>query len=122
VEVRKRATTTVAFPIVKTASISGRVFVDENNDLVFQETEEPLEGVAVILMPGEQFRRTDANGLFSFDQLPPGRYTLRVYREDLPQGYEIVSGESVDVAVERGQGMSGVNFTVRPARVPVTRF
>ncbi len=122
VEVRKRATTTVAFPIVKTASISGRVFVDENNDLVFQETEEPLEGVAVILMPGEQFRRTDANGLFSFDQLPPGRYALRVYREDLPQGYEIVSGESVDVAVERGQGMSDVNFTVRPARVPVTRF
>ena len=113
VTVGRNKRVTVLFPLVAASSIEGRVFIDGNGDGLFQETEEPLEQIAVILSPGEQFRRTDSDGVFRFEQLLPRPYTVRVYREDLPKGYELASDERVAVQVTAGRHVRDVGFAAR---------
>jgi len=121
VAVRGHRAARLAFPLVKGGAIQGRVFIDNNNDAVCQETEEPLESVAVILLPGEDFRRTDTDGLFQFDYLVPGAYTVKIYRDDIPGGYEPASPETVAVTVMPGQVTEPVTFAVRLVS-PVQKF
>ena len=113
VEVGRNRHATVYFPLVASSSIEGRVFIDGNQDGFFQETEEPLEQIAVILNPGEQFRRTNADGAFRFEQLLSGPYTVTMHREDLPKGYEPASEEHVALQLAPGQHASGVNFATK---------
>ncbi len=118
VEVGRNKHITVIFPVVAAASIEGRVFIDGNGDGIFQETEEPLEQIAVILSPGEQFRRTNSDGVFQFEQLLPGPYTVTIYTNDLPKGYELVSPEQVAVPLAAGQNVRDVAFAVRLRSAP----
>ncbi|GEM_PF-3931323 len=121
VEVERRKTAQIVFPLVQAASIGGSVFMDENRDGVLQSIEEPVEHVTVLLLPGEQFRQTNADGEFRFDNLFPGHYTLKVYQPNLPTGYELLSGAAVDVEVSPGQQAQGVNFTLRLVPAPDTQ-
>lgn len=70
------------------ASIGGRVFFDPNEDCVFNENDQPLSGVTVQLLNAQgsvvQTTQTDANGEYRFDNLLPGKYSVR---ELQPQGY-----------------------------------
>ncbi len=122
VQVKGRQRTTVSFPLVKGASVSARVFIDENQDGQFQDTEEPLEGVAVVLLPGDQFRRTNAEGLVRFEPLLPGVYTIHVHREDLPQGYELVMDEPRIMQLSPGDHVEGMVFGVRLVSVSIKQF
>ncbi len=112
VRVRRSQRSRVTVLLIQTATLQGRVFIDGNGDRTFQQTEEPLEDVAVVLLPGEQFRRTDGDGLFSFDHLIPGPYTVRLYGEDLPLGYRLASDQEVVLALTAGQTRSDVTFAV----------
>ena len=89
------------------------MFIDANGDGIFQETEEPLEQIAVILSPGEQFRRTNSDGIFRFEQLLPGPYTVTIYREDLPKGYELAAEDHVTLELAAGQDVRDVHFAAR---------
>ncbi len=113
VPVKRSERVRAEFPLLQVASIEGRVFIDENADGTFQETEEPLEGVAVVLQPGNQFRRTDAEGLFRFDELLPAAYTVQLYAADLPTGYAPASPEILDVPVGAGEERADVGFAIR---------
>ena len=119
--VRGRRTARLAFPLVEGGALQGRVFIDSNDDAVFQDTEEPLEGVAVVLLPGEDFRRTDADGLVQFDYLLPGAYTVKIYKDDIPGGYELGSPDTMAVTVTPGQTAEPVAFAVRLVS-PVQQF
>ncbi len=103
----------LSFPLVEAAAIQGRVFIDDNGDGMFQDHEEPLENIAVILMPGEQFRRTNEEGVFRFDPLPPGLYTVQVHTEDLPVGYGLASDQPIEAAVAAGEDLTGIRFPAR---------
>jgi len=122
VRVRKRRTTTIHFPLIEGASVSGRVFIDENADGLLQDAEEPLDGAAVILLPGEEFRRTDGDGAFRFEHLLPGTYRLRVHEADLPTGYELASAEPREATLAAGEERQEVDFAVRLIPVAVQRF
>ncbi len=119
--VRRRRTVQVAFPLVRGASLQGLVFIDANGDGLFQETDEPLEDIAVMLLPDEDVRKTDAEGIFLFEYLLPGAYTLRVLSDQLPLGYELGSPETVRVTLDAGERVEGVGFAVRLA-APVQQF
>lgn len=122
VQVRGRRRTKVWFPLVEGAAISAQVFLDDNQDGRFQDTEEPLEGVAVVLLPGEQFRRTNADGRVEFQPLLPGVYTIHVHREDLPQGYELILDRPQVLELKPGDQVEDVTFGVRMVPVPIKQF
>ena len=113
VEVKKRRTVTLWFPVVQGVVLHGRVFIDDNGDGLFQLTEEPVEGIAVILTPGEQFSRTNADGEFRFDALLPGTYTVRIYEEDLPTGYEVARPEPMEIILQPEHEVPAVDLAVR---------
>jgi hypothetical protein len=113
VMVGRYKTVQLPFPLLRAGSLRGVVFIDGNGDGVFQPHEEPLEGVAVVLSPGDDFRKTNADGEYLFEHLFPGGYLLAVYEEDLPKGYELASKAPLVVTVQPEQEASGADFAVR---------
>ena len=117
--VGRRKLLRVLFPLLEAVSIRGRVFVDGNHDGVFQETEEPLEGIAVVVQPIDQFRRTDEEGEFLFEHLLPGTYTVQLHLEDLPTGYGLSSAAEIPVELPPGKEAAGLVFTVELLQEPI---
>ncbi|TWU03882.1 SdrD B-like domain-containing protein [Neorhodopirellula pilleata] len=69
-------------------SISGKVFSDVNTNRKFDDTELPISGVLIELVDTQGIvvatTRTDADGCYRFDGLPPGTYQVR---ETQPEGF-----------------------------------
>lgn len=66
------------------STITGRVFLDFNNNGVYDANEIPFQGAQVTITGTPQFGAavsrsilTDANGVFSFPELPAGTYRLQ---------------------------------------------
>lgn len=78
----------VAFGLLTQGTISGRVWEDSDFDGLMEDGEDGLRGVTVALINehGEQIaaRQTIRSGEFTFDQLMPGDYSIRM---TLPDGY-----------------------------------
>ena len=77
------------FGELKPGCISGYVYVDANNNGVFDEGESPIAGVQLALLdaagnPTGQTRVTDETGFYRFCGLTPGIYGVA---EDQPAGY-----------------------------------
>ncbi|HEY4759222.1 MAG TPA: SdrD B-like domain-containing protein, partial [Thermoguttaceae bacterium] len=77
------------FAETRAASISGFVYHDANNDGVFDPSETGISGVTVMLLNGDGtptglITVTDFNGIYKFDDLYPGTYSLA---EEQPAGY-----------------------------------
>lgn len=76
------------FGELRSASISGKVFTDRDQDCIQDSDEGPIENVLIQLL--DEFNqvlaetRTDIAGNYRFDNLRPGNYTLR---ETQPVGY-----------------------------------
>ena len=72
----------------KTASLSGRVHVDLDEDCTMDPNEQPLEGVLIQLQndAGQVVAetRTDTDGRYTFEGIEPGDYTVI---EHTPDGY-----------------------------------
>ncbi len=70
------------------AEISGMVYVDANQDCVFQANESPLAGVTITLLDATGIvvatTLTDAAGRYKFTGLKPGDYSVR---QQQPAGY-----------------------------------
>ncbi|MCE9526291.1 MAG: carboxypeptidase regulatory-like domain-containing protein, partial [Planctomycetales bacterium] len=73
---------------IKPVSIAGRVFVDIDDDCIFDANEQPLSGVKVELLDGNgivvQTTLTNAQGQYHFDNLPPNSYSVHEFQ---PKGY-----------------------------------
>ncbi len=102
------------------ASISGIVYIDANNDGIFQAGETPLAGVTLTLTGTDDrggavslTTTTDATGLYTFANLRPGSYTVN---ETQPAG--LLDGK--DTAGAPGGGTAGndviTGITLIPAR------
>jgi len=69
-----------------------------------------LKNVYVVAEPGEHAVITDDDGAFLLDNLPPGKYTLSLDGDTLPDGLSILSGPDGPLALEGGATLSGVLF------------
>lgn len=58
-----------------TGRVTGRVFIDSDNDGVYDHGEEGAEGV-VVLLDGTKSATTDRRGNFAFDDVPPGAHMV----------------------------------------------
>jgi hypothetical protein len=104
------ATPSNATPPPNLSSLSGFVFVDANNDGIFQKGEAPLGGVIIVLTGTNNLgqsvsiqTRTDANGFYSFTNLVAGTYTIT---EQEPAGF--ANGQDKD-SIGRQGGITGVD-------------
>ena len=76
------------FGELKPASITGVVFIDPNENCVYESGEQPIAGVSVQLLDASgnvlATTQTDSQGRYRFDNLAPGTYAVR---ELQPAGY-----------------------------------
>lgn len=103
--------------IPRSSGISGKVWVDANNDGVIDPGEEGIVGVTVELTgtaidgtPVSVTVRTDADGNYSFTDLPPGTYT--VTEPNQPPGTldgQTVPGTGGGTPTKPGNGPSKIN-------------
>ncbi|MFT7638807.1 MAG: putative repeat protein (TIGR01451 family), partial [Pirellulaceae bacterium] len=89
------------------ASVNGRVFIDRDNDGIFNNIDIALNNVNVRLT-GTDVRgasvdttlQTDANGLYSFTNLVPGDYTLiETQPTAFPDGQSILGSPAIGTSV-----------------------
>jgi len=83
------ATTTSTLPDTNEGSLSGLVFLDNNNDGILNGNDRPLPGLTVNLFVGgatTPFRTTTTNsqGVWEFTDLPAGTYAVELVR---PAGF-----------------------------------
>ena len=104
------------FPEVAPASISGAVFIDQNNDGLRQGGDSGLSGVSISLsgtdwqgQPVSASTTTDSNGQYRFSGLQPGTYT--VTEPTQPSG--TTNGKTV-----AGNSSGAVPSVTSPANVP----
>ncbi len=79
------ASTQVAVPDTNSGSLSGRVFLDRNNNGIIDSGENGLAGITVNLLAAGtntviQTTTTDSQGNYLFDELPAGNYDIKVVR------------------------------------------
>jgi hypothetical protein len=76
------------FGFYRPSIISGRIFADANADGIADPTEKSVSGITVYIDSnqnsridaGEPVRTSDANGRYSFPDLAPGTYDVRIIR------------------------------------------
>ena len=121
----------VSFGLLTQGEITGRVWLDGDYDGLMGVDAEGLRGAAVALLggDGEELAQTQStrSGEFTFDQLMPGAYSVRV---TLPDGYVYTAGGADSLAertndatvtldlgeLHMGETLSGVNVgALKPA-------
>jgi hypothetical protein len=110
------------------ADISGSVYVDLNDNGIFEPDEPPIPDVAIILFQDEvELRQTTTNedGDFLFDNLDPDAYIVQQIQ---PAGFqngqttidgdlgEVIDDDTIFVALEAGDSATGFNFGELPLR------
>lgn len=69
-------------------------------------------GDVVVSLDGRQLRFTDADGVATFEHVPPGVHVVAVEEHSLPENHQVVSASRVFVTVERDRAPAPVSFTV----------
>ncbi|MCK7513020.1 MAG: IPTL-CTERM sorting domain-containing protein [Desulfobacterales bacterium] len=124
VNVTGGATATVSFgdqqPVPATGSITGLVFYDINGNGVQDAGEPALPGVTITLRNSANAvvatTTTDANGNYSFANLPPGQYTVS---QTVPPGFVGSTNTTVPVTVTPEGAATAVFGDVQGGAVPV---
>jgi Carboxypeptidase regulatory-like domain len=95
-------------------AIHGRVYADRNGNRRFDSG----EGVAgAVLQLGDRVTATDHNGGYSFFNVWPDRYEVRLHR--VPQDLEAQGEQSRVVQLLDGGPLTGVDFIVTPKTKPI---
>lgn len=108
------------FRLVRTGRISGRVWLDANNNGKFDEGETPIADVRVVTASGRD-TLTDADGNFTIGDLPPGEHVFVLDEKTLPEK-TIPGGKSIAVQAFPGRETSDVSLPVIPIPAEVIRF
>jgi VCBS repeat-containing protein len=86
-------------------SVSGKVYIDDNNDGLYNGTDKPIAGVQInlvgtgLLGPVNLQVMTDASGNYSFGDLAPGTYTITQVQPDyLASGKDRAAATAANLA------------------------
>lgn len=108
------------FRLVRTGRISGRVWLDANENGKFDTGETPLADIRVVTTSGRD-TLTDADGNFTIGDLPPGEHIFLLDEKTLPE--KTVPGiKPLAVQAFPGRETGEVNLYVIAAPAVVKRF
>lgn len=96
--------------------ISGRVFVDRDDDRRIGAGE-TVGGVVLLL--GEQATTSDRDGSFTFHNLPAGRYTVQVAASLLSEDLQTAAPSRYDIGLPAGGSLDGLAVRLLPRRRPI---
>ena len=111
------------------ASISGFVYIDTDDDGIFDSDETPIEAVDIVLeQAGTEISRvaTDATGAYLFDNLDAGTFTVREEQPELfDDGQETVGGsigtitgdDEFSATLQEGENATELHFGERIRRI-----
>jgi hypothetical protein len=118
IAVKARHTTHVEFLLTKMLKISGVVWGDENGNGVPDPGEERIENAVLSLNTGVK-TFSDADGVYTFNNLFPGTYKVTIEESYLPEGCYLISPSSWNVSLGIDQEISSINFIVGIKRRPI---
>jgi len=110
----------VEFPIVKTGSITGRVYIDNNDNGQYdRRVDEALPNARVYLEPGGRDTLTLSDGSYYFDYAYPGTYNICVDLNSIPEGIRVKDKSKVSMTLQEGDSLKGIDFIFLPKKVDV---
>ena len=113
IQVRQGALTALEFSTLRLGSLRGTVYDGD-----------PLKGtgapdIYVVAQPGDHAAITGADGTFIIDNLTPGRYTLAIDPQTLPDGSAVQSGDGQAKDIGPGEDVADLVFSVGAAQKDV---
>ncbi len=111
-------TTDLEIPVIRTASVQGRVFIAVPASPGQAASMLPLTDLVVELRGKDAsvYRFTDSNGRFVFSDLLPGTYTVVLLPDRLPRGFEILPPDLYEIDVAPGDSLHDLDFQVGPSQ------
>jgi hypothetical protein len=107
-----RETARVNFQLIAAARIEGRVINDVNNNGKIDPDEKGMPDVLILLEPGNNNAYTDEDGKFTFENILPGTYQIRLDLATLPEDFVFTSPEKLHVEVPVGGELKDMNFLI----------
>ena len=112
--------TQLDFRLVRTGRITGRVWLDTNENGKFDEGETPLADIRVVTASGRD-TLTDTDGNFTIGDLPPGEHVILIDEKTLPE--KTIAGIK-PLAVQVFPGRETADIELRVIAIPpeIKRF
>jgi hypothetical protein len=88
------------FGVTINGSISGRLFLDQNGNQLYDASDQALEWVAVILDNGKQKAYTDKDGIFYFENVRLGEHTVAAVADSLPKNMTFAGKNSFTMPIK----------------------
>lgn len=135
VVVAKRRVYQFNIALVEGANVKGRVFLDVNKNGFYDEEDQLLKDVLVILkpvvsenkprQPGQQQAEevntyTDDKGQFRFDNIFPGSYELSVEEETVPARAKLVTELPLKLDLKPGKEVKDLSIVFQPRPIIFT--
>lgn len=108
------------FRLVRTGRMSGRVWLDRNNDGKFDDGESPLADIRIVTASGRD-TLTDADGYFTIADLAPGEHVVLIDEKTLPEKV-VTRGKPLAVHIFAGRETSEIFLAVIDQPSEVKRF
>ena len=112
VEVKLRETARVNFQLIAAGRMEGRVINDLNGNGKFDPGEKGVSNVLVLLEPGNNNAYTDEDGKFTFENILPGAYKMKLDPATLPEDSVYTSPEELQFEVPVGGELKDINFLI----------
>ncbi len=113
--------TLVNFAVSALGGIKGRVFVDNNNNGVFDGDDYGMSGVMVIIQPSNTAAISNGGGMFRITNAPTGQQTLNIDINSIPPDYELKSEPARLINIKQGEISNHLEFAVVKKVRPVKK-
>jgi hypothetical protein len=119
IEVKFRETLKVNFQLIKAGRIEGRVINDLNANGKFDPNEKGIPDVLVLLQPGDNNTYTEEDGKFTFENILPGEYTLKLDPNTLSKDAVFTSPSDLKLKLPVGGDLKDMDFMIHIKPRPI---
>jgi hypothetical protein len=114
--IKKGETKEVFLTVIPVGLLSGRLFLDKNENNRVDKDEPILAGLQINLYKDDRLYRwefTNSKGVFTFDNLRPGTYIIKVDDEGIKEKYTGIEKSSMQVTIKPWEEARGLILLVR---------